>query len=124
MLGRSRNTINRLQFLNKINLIPKRLLSTKNRENFVEPIVFDFLTNDIKYGYLTTEEETITEHNMYPNKSQMKMEEFLRKLNFCHSINLSNTNCENVKNNIYVFEMPEKYFLENVTVHISNFGGY
>jgi len=112
ILGRSKNTINRLQFLNTKNLIPKQFLITKNSEKYVEPIVFDFLTNDIKYGYLTIEEEKITEHNMYPNKAQKRMEEFLRKFNFCYSKNIYNTNFEHLMNNM--FEMPEKYCLENV----------
>lgn len=114
-MGRSKNTINRLQFLNKNNLIPKQFLITKNSEEFVEPIVFDFLTNDIKYGYLTPEEEKITEHNMYPNNAQKRMEGFFRKLNFCYNKNIDNTN---LMGNI--FEMPEKYCLENVTVQVSN----
>lgn len=116
MLGRSKNSINRLQFLNSIKLIPNPLLITKKCEEYVEPIIFDFLTNDIKYGYLTT--ESITEHNMYPNKAQKRIEEFLQKLNFCYNINIANTNYENVMDNIFMFEMPEKYSLENVTLQI------
>lgn len=85
----------------------------------MEPIVFDFLTNDIKFGYLTTGERTITEQNMYPNNTIKKMEEFLRTLNFCYIKNIGNTKYENLMDNI--FEMPEKYCLENVTVPISNF---
>ncbi|KAE9541212.1 hypothetical protein AGLY_004457 [Aphis glycines] len=110
MLERSKNTINRLKFLNKNNLIPKQYLITKNNENYVEPIVFDFLTNDVKYGYLTSE-ETITEYNMYPNNAQIKMEAFWQKLNFCYSINIPSMYYENVMENI--FKMPEKYCLEN-----------
>lgn len=112
MLGRSKNTINRLQFLNTINLIPKQFLITINSEKYVEPIVFDFLTNDIKYGYLTIGEETITEQNMYPNKAQKRMEEFLRKFNFCYTKNINNTNYKNLMDNM--FEMPENRCLENV----------
>eukprot|EP00102_Acyrthosiphon_pisum_P024564 XP_016661774.1 PREDICTED: uncharacterized protein LOC103310055 [Acyrthosiphon pisum] len=111
ILGRSKNTINRLQFLNTNNLIPKQFLITKNSENYVEPIVFDFLTNDIKYDYLTIGEKTITEDNMYPNKAQKRMEEFLRNLNVCYTKNIYNTNFEHLMDNM--FEMPEKYCLEN-----------
>lgn len=122
MLGRSKNTINRLQFLNTSNLIPKQFLLTKNSEKYVEPIVFDILTNDIKYGYLTTGEETIKEKNMYPNKAQKRMEEFLRKMKFCYSKNIYNTNYKNLMDNM--FEMPEKYCLENVTVQFYNYDRY
>jgi len=121
MLERSKNTINRLQFLNKNNLIPKRYLITKNNENYVEPIVFDFLTNEVKYSYLTSE-VTITEDNMYPNNARLKMEAFWKKLNFCYSINIPSIYYENVMDNI--FKMPEKYCLENVILQISNSDGY
>jgi hypothetical protein len=113
LLERSRNTINRLQFLNTKNVIPKRYLITKNNENYVEPIVFDFLTNDVKYGYLTSG-EMITEHNMYLNNAKKRMGEFWQNLNFCYSINNPNTYYENVMDNI--FKMPEKCYLENVVV--------
>jgi len=78
--------------------------------------------NDVKYGYLTTEEETIKEPNMYANKAQKRMEEFLRKINFCYSKNIYNTNYKNLMDNM--FEMPEKNCLENVTVQIYNYDRY
>ena len=82
-------------------MIPKQFLITKNSEQYVEPIVFDFLTNDMKYGYLTIGEQTITEQNMYPNKAQKRMEEFLRNLNVFYTKNIYNTNFEHLMDNMF-----------------------
>lgn len=113
MLGRSKNTIARLQYLNEINLIPKQLLMTKNTEMLVEPIVLDFLKNDEKYKHLTAEKDIIKENNMYPNESQMKMQIFMRPSNPNDAGDLSN---ENIKNSeeLINYQLLGRIHLEKV----------
>lgn len=102
ILGHSKNAINRLQFLNNINLIPKALLVSKQTENYVEPIVLDFLKNDLKYGYLIEEDETVSIRNVHRNAIETRMQEFRTR-------SFGKKNVEETH-----YKMPEKNKVENV----------
>lgn len=100
--------ISRLQFMNKINLIPNQLLVSKKSEDQVNHLILEFLTNDAKYGYLTIKNGTIPSNDMYPCEAQTRMQEF--NATCTHE----NDKYEVVTYNISVFGMPKKVDFEKV----------
>lgn len=119
MLGHSKNIINRLRFLNDINLIPKRLLTSKNSGKQVEPIVLEFLVDDAKYGHLTAGENTIPVDGMYPREAETKIREFTEAMVTVGDFDASSTTFDddNSKKQ-HIYEMPEKRLLEIVRIWI------
>lgn len=117
MLGRTKNTIERLRYLNEINLIPKQLLVSKNNEMLVESIVLDFLKNDEKYSYLTAE-KNIKDNEMYPYESQIKMLTFLCPSNLNDAGDSWNDNIMKNCKVLSTYQMLARDHLEKVPTFI------
>lgn len=94
--------------MNKITLIPNRLLVSKQSEDQVNDLILEFLTNDAKYGYLTNANGAIPSNDMYPREAQTRMREFNGTCTH------ENDKCDVVTCDISVFGMPRKVDFEKV----------
>lgn len=100
-------------------MIPKRLLIAKTpSENKVAPIILDFLTDDGKYGYLNAEERRMLTEDVYRDKTQTRMKEFVeqRRLGNLHGLEPCDDNNNNNGHNVITNEMPRKIHLKNVFI--------
>ncbi|XP_050433227.1 uncharacterized protein LOC126841046 [Adelges cooleyi] len=111
LLRKATRMVERLQHLNKINLIPTELLVAKKTEQQVEPIVLDFMTNDEKFGYLDLPDDSASD--AWSN-GRTKMMQFAEQLNKNKKIcPLPNTGNENKD------EPPAVYSFDGIE-HINN----
>lgn len=107
VLGHSKNSVNRLQFLNEIGLIPEPLLVSKNTEEQVRPIVLEFLADDRRYGHLTGSKDAISPDDMYPaNDAWTRIREFAK--NYPENFDDGGAAFDGGPNNLAAFEMPGK----------------
>lgn len=116
ILRYSQSTIKRLRSLNEINLIPQRLLMAKNTsENHVAPMVLEFLTDHVKYGYLNSDELKMLTEEVFRDVSRTRMREFVEKK---RSSSSPCSKLDSYDNSDYVTisSMPHKQTLINVFI--------
>lgn len=96
-------------------------MAKNTSENHVAPMVWEFLTDHVKYGYLNGDELKMTTEEVFRDISRTKMREFVEKKR------LNSTPCTKLDNNDNsdydtISSMPHKQTLINV--FISNFMAY
>lgn len=118
ILERSKKTLDRLQHLNRIGLIPKRLLAVEDGEERVARVVTRFLENDEKYGYLTANKYLHETSAILNRKDSLKakMRDFMQKLRRSNDGEGGVNDGDKVTDENTPHEMPGRIRIENVTV--------